>query len=655
MPIINKGIFDTGDAFLRQTGNDWPTAQVISTADIIESSGNLYFTNTRVFNAVTIGTVTGNIAITGTLIANGLIIRNIAVSDSVLTGSTAANNIVADSVTSNTWNRLYTANVIETAGNLYYTDARVNVAIRPILTTANVIETAGNLYFTNARVAANVATLLKSFQGSGLTIDAANGQINISAATSANFASNATVANTVLSLAGLTTTNLNEGSNLYFTTARVLSSISAGQGIAISSNGIIQTLGNDTGLGLFNSGINLQGNAIASSAYSNVKSFVAGEGNSFIAFSLHVTNLAANISYLTGRTITDGNVVLFANLLEIPVGGSLEIFRKPQVFRIGDSIQVQGLNNNKVPADGLISTYLSYQGSVDDNFRRSAITLTDNTLVPLLQTISRTSIIESINLVNLSANIIPTSVFLTDAAGVVYATLASNLLIPAYASVELCEYPKSLPDNWFVKAQKFDNPSGSLSVYTSSKFTSSFTAIPSTTSITEFGSNTVTFNILTTNILDNTLLYYATDALGSNMIGADFVTANTGTVTVLNNQATLTLTANSDQNTNFEGDETFKVVFRKGSSTGSVVLTTDTITLRDTSNTIVYRSLVESGDTIAEGGSVTFVLDTTNLGPNVVLYYSTLGNVTSTDFVTGNTGSFISTGNTYTLVLTTTG
>lgn len=626
MPIINKGIFDTGDAFLRQTGNDWPTAQVISTADIIESSGNLYFTNTRAINALTIGTVTGNIAITGTLIANGLIIRNIAVSDSVLTGSTTANNIVADSVTSNTWNRLYTANVIETAGNLY---------------------------FTNARVAANVATLLKSFQGSGLTIDAANGQINISAAASANFASNATVANTVLSLAGLTTTNLNEGSNLYFTPARVLSSISAGQGIAISANGIIQTLGNDTGLGLFNSGINLQGNAIASSAYSNVKSFVAGEGNSFIAFSLHVTNLAANTSYLTGRTITDGNTVLFANLLEIPVGGSLEIFRKPQVFRIGDSIQVQGLNNNKVAADGLISTYLSYQGSVDDNFRRSATTLTDNTLVPLLQTVSRTSIIESINLVNLGANIIPTSVFLTDAAGVVQATLASNLLIPAYASVELCEYPKSLPDNWYVKAQKFDNPAGSLSVYTSSKFTSSFTAIPSTTSITELGSNTVTFNILTTNILDNTLLYYATDALGGNNVASDFVTANTGSITILNNQATLTLTANSDQNTNFEGDETFKVVFRKGSSTGSVVLTTDTITVKDTSNTIVYRSLVEDGSTIAEGGAVAFTLNTTNLGPNNTIYYTTVGNVTTTDFVTGNTGSFVSTGNSYTLSFTT--
>jgi hypothetical protein len=653
MPIINKGIFDTGDAFLRQTGNDWPTAQVISTADIIESSGNLYFTNTRAINALTIGTVTGNIAITGTLIANGLIIRNIAVSDSVLTGSTTANNIVADSVTSNTWNRLYTANVIETAGNLYYTDARVNVAIRPILTTANVIETAGNLYFTDGRVAANVATLLKSFQGSGLTIDAANGQINISAATSANFASNATVANTVLSLAGLTTTNLNEGSNLYFTPARVLSSISAGQGIAISANGIIQTLGNDTGLGLFNSGINLQGNAIASSAYSNVKSFVAGEGNSFIAFSLHVTNLASNISYLTGRTMTDGNTVLFANLLEIPVGGSLEIFRKPQVFRIGDSIQVQGLNQFKVADNDLLSTYLSYQGTTDDNFRRSAITLTDNTLVPVYQTVGRISIIESINLVNLGPDIIPATVTLTDGSDIVRATLVSNLQIPAYSSVEICEYPKTLSENSKIKAQKFGSSPGGLSVYTSTKFTSSYSVAPDVSSMTESGQ--IVFDIVTTNLIDGTILWYETQAVSGNLTSADFVTANTGYLTIQNSGARLTLVANSDLNTAYEGDETFKLVLRRASNVGSIVATTNTLTLRDTSNTIVYRSLVESDATIAEGASATFVLDTTNLGPNVVLYYTTLGNVTSADFVTGNTGSFISTGNTYTLVLTTTG
>ena len=69
MPIINKGIFDTDTAFLRQTGNDWPTAQVISTTEIIEGT-NQYFTNARVLAAISLGNVIGDISATGNLVAN---------------------------------------------------------------------------------------------------------------------------------------------------------------------------------------------------------------------------------------------------------------------------------------------------------------------------------------------------------------------------------------------------------------------------------------------------------------------------------------------------------------------------------------------------------------------------------------------------------
>ena len=133
MPIINKGRLRLSDVSLRQAGNDWPTAQVISTSDVVENSANLYFTNARVFDAVTIGTIPGSLSVTGNLIANGLIIRNIAVSDAVLTGNVTAagftaNSLTVDVVTSNTWNRLYTANVIETSGNLYFSNARARAA-----------------------------------------------------------------------------------------------------------------------------------------------------------------------------------------------------------------------------------------------------------------------------------------------------------------------------------------------------------------------------------------------------------------------------------------------------------------------------------------------------------------------------------------------
>lgn len=197
MPIKNKGNYNLSDVVKLQIANDWPTAQVTYTSDVLESTSNLYFTNARVLlaldtanvrvNNLTVSgdlTVQGNTVIlntgvlnvedknillangavnaaaadgagftirgadanltyysatdrfvvnksfetTGNLYANGLIIKNIQVSDSVLTGSTSANNIVADTVTSNIWNSLYTANVVETAGNLYYTNSRARTA-----------------------------------------------------------------------------------------------------------------------------------------------------------------------------------------------------------------------------------------------------------------------------------------------------------------------------------------------------------------------------------------------------------------------------------------------------------------------------------------------------------------------------------------------
>ena len=92
MAIINKGVFDADTMTTRQTGSDWPTAQVTTTADVVESSVNRYFTNARVVSALIAGTsitieangrissagggitpnsnVEGNLRITGTLTAN---------------------------------------------------------------------------------------------------------------------------------------------------------------------------------------------------------------------------------------------------------------------------------------------------------------------------------------------------------------------------------------------------------------------------------------------------------------------------------------------------------------------------------------------------------------------------------------------------------
>jgi hypothetical protein len=134
----------------------------------------------------------------------------------------------------------------------------------------------------------------------------------------------------------------------------------------------------------------------------------------------------------------------------------------------------------------------------------------------------------------------------------------------------------------------------------------------------------------------------------------DFITPITGNIAIQNNGARLVLVSNADANFGFEGDESFKLILRKGSNTGPIVATTVVLVVRDTSNTITYDSLIESADTLAEGQTISFVLNTTNLGPNTTLYYNTVGNVTSSLFASGNTGSFLTTGDTYTLSLPTT-
>ena len=687
MTIINKGIFDTADVFLRQTGNDWPTAQVLSTSDITEGTNlyftnarvnaavsgnlalkanvsdlttanvteltNLYYTNARVYSNVIalLPTLAGSgiaIQANGQISANAAVVTFASISQFLTTSNVAeGSNLYYTNARVNSFIQgnlalkanvtdLTTANVTELT-NLYYTNARVNSFIQgnlatkanvTDLTTANVAELT-NLYYTNARVYSNVIALLPTLAGSGITIQA-NGQISASTAT--------------VSLAGLTTSNLAEGTNLYYTNTRAVSAFTEGSGIAISSGGVISARGDSAGSGLFNSGIQLVGNILAQSTFSNVKVFTFAEGNTFIGYSFHVTNITSNVVYLTGRHVFDSNTTLFANLLEMPVGASMEVFRKPQVFVANDIIQIQGFDQNRNAVSNGISSYLSYQATVDDTYQRAGNTITGNALTTIYQTVGRVSIFESINLVNLSPNVIYGTVIVTDGSDNLVAYLAANLAIPAYASVDVCEYPKTLLDDYKVKVQKSDN-FNPLSVFTSSKFTQSFAVTPSSTNMTESG--TITLDLVTTNIVNGTVLYYAITGASGNINQTDFVTNTSGTVTVQNNAVRLTLQANADLNTNLEGDETFTVVYRKNSNVGTVVAKSSSILLRDTSNVTVY-ALTDSGNGFAviETSNVLFTLTTINLPPNNTYYYTTNGTVLTSYFTNGNTGSFVSNANT---------
>ena len=244
----------------------------LTTANVVETSGNLYFTNARVIS----GLVNSNIQVQNLyanagIYANAIYLNNIAISGNAQSGAAFSNTIVADSVTSNIWNKLYTANVIETSGNLYFTNARANAAIypsltaanianfvstvnatvQPFLTTANVVETSGNLYFTNSRVASALIA------GNNITIEA-NGRISANASSALSstttdslpegtnnlYYTNSRVVSAVVPL--LTTANVTElSSNLYYTNARARTALTGGTGVAVNwSTGAI-SIGQD--------------------------------------------------------------------------------------------------------------------------------------------------------------------------------------------------------------------------------------------------------------------------------------------------------------------------------------------------------------------------------------------------------------------------
>ena len=197
-------------------------------------------------NLIIDGTTFGQIAQFNALRGNSLVINGQVIISS--DGNLA--NISVSKITANTWVGLYTANVIESDGYLYFTNARLqpflttanvteltnqyftNVrvlqAVNPLLTTANVVETT-NQYFTNARVLANVEQMsVNVFADVDITGIQNNGTLIWNGTKFVAGVSNserANVANTVLSISNFTTSDLQEGSNLYFTSTRTVNTI----------------------------------------------------------------------------------------------------------------------------------------------------------------------------------------------------------------------------------------------------------------------------------------------------------------------------------------------------------------------------------------------------------------------------------------------
>ena len=531
MPIINKGIFDTDTVFTRQTGNDWPTAQVFTTSDVVEST-SLYFTNARailnVIPAITellvttpgmsysIDQYTGNnpsIDVrAGETIAFGLnnpghpfMIRVSAGGGNYDTGLThvATNGTISigSAAQGKESGRLFWKIPYSLAGNTYVYQCSIHsgmvgsIVISKSINSTTDLPEGTNLYYTNTRV---ISALIP---GTAISIES-NGRI------SANVSGIVVqAASQVNNLDNLTTANLAEGTNLYYTNSRVRTAFTAGRGIIITDDGIVKsTIGSE----LFNPAINY------AKDYNVTASMAAGltipsnpVNDRYILRSLHVTNISDSVAFVSSNVLyAGGNTAYLGSLIPVPVGSVVEFMDRPQLIQPGDKINLQGFNASQTAASGVLSSYFTYESIAGDvTYVGTGQTLAlSNTTIQVVHADQSDTIIESIKVVNLKTYPIPVKVFFGYSNATPKAYMAYNMQVPPNTSIELLQSPKLILQNDKIYASYANASDGdAISIFPSYR-QGSVTNLGTTTSSASSGGN-IDISFYTT-LVDGTTLYY---------------------------------------------------------------------------------------------------------------------------------------------------
>ena len=228
----------------------------------------------------------------------------------------------------------------------------------------------------------------------------------------------------------------------------------------------------------------------------------------------------------------------------------------------------------------------------------------------------------------------------TGGIGTVTRTIASDLLI---------EGPET-----FRLVIRTDSTSGTAVTFTSditiNDLVPTATVGVSTTSVNE--GQSVEFTVNTTNVPNGSTLYFSSGGSAEaadftdNTLTGSFNVVGTGSSTGI---ATFTRTLVAE-GPGTEGSENFNIVIRNGSTSGAALTTTPSITINDV---VPSYNVTPSVSTVAEGDSVTFTVNTTNVGDGTQLYWREEGTSSSSDFDGNASGNFLINNNVGIVTITT--
>lgn len=159
-----------------------------------------------------------------------------------------------------------------------------------------------------------------------------------------------------------------------------------------------------------------------------------------------------------------------------------------------------------------------------------------------------------------------------------------------------------------------------------------YSVSPSTSSVNEGSS--VTFTVTTSNVSDGTTLYWSLNTVSGTINTSDFTgAAVTGSFSISSNTGSVALTLANDVTT--EGSESFQLQVRTGSTSGTIVATSSTVTIGDTSLT----SISATGGTVSTPGDGFKYHAFTSTGPSSFVVNSAPAGSNITVLIVGGGGS----------------
>jgi hypothetical protein len=223
-------------------------------------------------------------------------------------------------------------------------------------------------------------------------------------------------------------------------------------GNILTSNGTSWVSSTPTtgGSGLFNTSISASVGYAVTTSSAAAFTAPATASRRYVIHSIHVTNIgtvAANITTeLTGTTYSSG--ISLSNTLPVPVGGAVELLKKPKVMQPSDVI-----NMLSDQASTLHATII-YETSTDVKYFGSGVDVTTDATYTDLYTMTADSVLESVLVVNDSIDSdSKVTLVWTNGSNVIQGYYAYDFIVALNSTVELLEKPKFVTSGYKLRIQ----------------------------------------------------------------------------------------------------------------------------------------------------------------------------------------------------------